>query len=168
MDTKRLRKFITAGLMAALTCFATYIITVPSPTGYIHPGDSFVILSGIILGPVYGPLSAGIVSIVADLLAGYPQFAIATFIIKALAALLASLIYRYIKKAIISVILAGIFAAIPVTLGYFTVEYFMYGLGGALSGIPLNLVQNVFGIVLSSLLYPLLYRIPQIKEMMKE
>ena len=85
MDNIKLKKFITAGLMAALTCFATYIIKVPSPTGYIHPGDSFVILTGIILGPVYGPLSAGIGSMVADLLAGYPQFAIATLIIKALA-----------------------------------------------------------------------------------
>ena len=168
MEGKQLKKFITAGLMAALTCFATYLIRVPSPTGYIHPGDAFVILSGVILGPLYGPLSAGIGSMLADLLAAYPQYAIATFIIKALTALISSLIYRYFKRRIFSIIIAGVFGGIVVTLGYFTVDYFMYGLGGALSGIPLNAVQNVFGIVLSTLLYPLLYRIPQVNEMMKE
>jgi len=168
MNTKQLRKFITAGLMAALTCFSTYIIRIPSPTGYIHPGDSFVILSGIILGPLYGSISAGIGSMLADLLAAYPQYAVATLIIKALTALLCSLIYRYSRRGIFSVVSAGILGGLIVTLGYFTVEYFMYGFGGALSGIPLNAVQNVFGIVLSTMLYPLLYRIPQIKEMMNE
>lgn len=168
MRTDQLRKYITAALMAALTCFATYIIRVPSPTGYIHPGDSFVILSGIILGPIYGALSAGSGSMLADLLAAYPQFAVATFIIKALTAFICALIYRHFKRKIHSVIIAGILGGIVVTLGYFTVEYFMYGFGGALSGIPLNTVQNLFGIILSTMLYPLLSRVPQINELMKK
>ncbi|TAH65723.1 MAG: ECF transporter S component [Anaerolineaceae bacterium] len=168
MNTNQLKKFITAALMAALTCFATYIIRVPSPTGYIHPGDSFVILSGIILGPLYGALSAGIGSMLADILAAYPQYAVATLIIKALTALICSFIYRHLRRKMYSVILAGLVGGIIVTLGYFSVEYFMYGFGGALSGVPLNGVQNIFGIILSTMLYPLLYRIPQIKDMMKD
>lgn len=165
MDTYKLRKLITAALMAALTCFTTFIIRIPSPTGYIHPGDSFVILSGIVLGPIYGGLSAGVGSLLADLLAGYPQFAIATFIIKALTAIVCALVYKYLKKKILSVIVAGILGGIIVTFGYFAVEYFMYDLGGALSGIPLNTVQNLFGIILSTMIYPLLIRIPQIKDL---
>ena len=168
MNSKQLRQFIIASLLAALTCFATYIIRVPSPTGYIHPGDSFVVLSGIILGPFYGALSAGIGSMLADLLAGYPQYAAATFIIKALTASVCSMIFRRFKRSILSVISAGVIGGIIVTIGYFCVEYFMYGFGGALSGVPLNIVQNLFGIVLSALLYPLLCRLPQIKELMKE
>lgn len=168
MKSKDLKKFITAALMAALTCFATYTIRVPSPTGYIHPGDSFVILTGIILGPLYGALSAGIGSMLADLLAAYPQYAIATFVIKGLTAVICSFVYRHLKRKTFSVVIAGILGSILVTLGYFTVEYFMYGFAGALSGVPLNGVQNLFGIVLSSMLYPLLYRIPHVKEMMNE
>jgi uncharacterized membrane protein len=168
MNNYQLRKFITGALMAALTCFATYVIRVPSPTGYIHPGDSFVILSGVILGPIYGALSAGIGSMLADLLAGYPQYAIATFIIKALTAVVCSMVYRRMKRKLYSVLIAGIWGGLIVTLGYFAVEYFMYGPGGALSGVPLNGVQNLFGIILSTLLYPLLCRVPQIKELMKE
>jgi len=168
MNSKQLKRFISASLLAALTCFSTYIIRIPSPTGYIHPGDSFVILSGIILGPLYGALSAGIGSMLADLLAGYPQYAAVSLIIKALTAVICSLIYRRLKRRIVSVITAGIFGGIIVTLGYFCAEYFMYGLGGALSGVPLNIVQNLFGIILSSMLFPLLCKIPQIKEILAE
>lgn len=165
MNTNQLRKYIISALMAALTCFATYIIKVPSPTGYIHPGDAFVILSGIILGPLYGPFSAGIGSMLADFLAGFPQYALATLLIKALTAFACSLVYRCFKKQLLSVIAAGVLAGIIVTLGYFTVEYFMYGFAGALSGVPLNGVQNLFGIILSAMLYPLLQRVPQIKDL---
>lgn len=165
MNTDQLKKFITAALFAALTCFATYIIRIPSPTGYIHPGDSFVILSGIILGPIYGALSAGIGSMLADILAAFPQYALATFIIKALTAIVCSLIFRNLKRKLYSLIIAGVFGGLIVSLGYFIVEYFMYSFGGALSGVPLNLVQNIFGIILSAISYPLLYRIPQVKDL---
>ena len=165
MRTEQLKRFITAALMAALTCFATYIIKIPSPNGYIHPGDSFVILSGIILGPIYGALSAGIGSMLSDLLAGYPQYAVATLIIKALTAIICWVVFRSLKRKLYSVVIAGVIGGIIVTLGYFSVEYFMYGFGGALSAVPLNGVQNIFGIILSTILYPMLYRIPQIKEL---
>lgn len=167
MNTKQLKKFITAALLAALTCFSTYIISFPSPTGYIHPGDSLVILSGIILGPLYGGLSAGIGSMLADVLAGFPQYILPTLIIKALTAIICSYVYRALKRKFYSIIVAGILAGIFVTLGYFTVEYFMYGFAGALSGLPLNGVQNIFGIILSTMLYPLLLRVPQIKEIIE-
>lgn len=159
MNSKQLKNFIYASLMAALTCFATYIIRVPSPTGFIHPGDSFVILSGIILGPLYGGLSAGIGSLLADILAAYPQYAIASLIIKSLTAIVCSLVYKSCKKKLYAIIVAGISAGIIVTLGYFTFEYFLYGFGAALSGVPLNIVQNLFGILLSVFLLPLLLKL---------
>ena len=51
-----LKKLILAALFAALSCVATMSIRIPTPgtSGYIHPGDAIVILSGIILGPVWG------------------------------------------------------------------------------------------------------------------
>ena len=47
-----------SALFAALACVATMIIKIPTPgtSGYIHPGDAIVILSGAILGPVWGYL----------------------------------------------------------------------------------------------------------------
>lgn len=164
MNSTQLKKFVTAALMAAMTCVATLSIHIPSPAGYIHPGDAFVLLSGIILGPIYGPLAAGIGSMIADLLAGYPQYAAATFIIKALTALVAALIYR--KGKIGTVVLAGILGSVIVTSGYFCTDNILYGFAAAVEQLPLNGVQNGLGIVLSTLLYPLLRKVPQIKELM--
>lgn len=166
MNSVKLRKLVTAALMAALTCVTTFILQIPSPAGgYIHPGDAFVLLSGVILGPIYGFLSAGIGSMTADLLSGWPQYAPATFLIKALFALAAAFLYK--KGKISSIILAGIVGGLVVTTGYFITDYILWGIAGAMKQVPLNLVQNSFGIVLSALLYPLLYKVPQIKDMME-
>ena len=57
-----LKKLILAALFAALSCVATMSIRIPTPGtgGYIHPGDAIVILSGVILGPIWGFLAGGI------------------------------------------------------------------------------------------------------------
>ena len=56
---KDVKFLVTAALLAALTCIATMVIKVPTPTlGYVHPGDGLVLLCGLILGPVYGSLAA--------------------------------------------------------------------------------------------------------------
>ena len=67
------KKIVMTALFAALACVATMSIRIPTPgtSGYIHPGDAIVILAGIILGPAYGFLAAGIGSCLADLLGGY-------------------------------------------------------------------------------------------------
>lgn len=166
MNNKKLIKLVTAALMAALTCVATYAIHIPSPAGYIHPGDGFVLLSGIILGPIYGPLAAGIGSLLADLIAAYPQYALATLIIKALTAALAAFIYR--KGKLSSVILAGVLGSFIVTPGYFIYDSFLYGLAAALEQSPLNGIQNLLGIAVAALLFPLIIRIPQIIDIMKK
>ena len=43
MTNQNIKKLVTAALLAAMTCVATMIIKIPTPTfGYIHPGDGFV------------------------------------------------------------------------------------------------------------------------------
>lgn len=174
MTNTKTRNIIMAALMAAMTCIATMIIKVPSPTGYIHLGDGLVLLSGIILGPLYGGAAAGIGSMFADLLLGYAGFAPATLIIKALAAIVGSVIYHFIYHLIsqkklkpIATIAAGICGGIVVTSGYFIFEGYIMGLGfaAAFSGVPFNLVQNAFGIIVSTFLLPFLIKVPVIKEM---
>lgn len=54
---KSTKKLVIGALMAALTCIATMIIKIPTPTlGYIHLGDGLVLLCGIVLGPLGGAL----------------------------------------------------------------------------------------------------------------
>lgn len=170
------QKIVIAALMAAMTCVATMIIKVPSPTsGYIHLGDGFVLLSGIILGPYYGGIAAGIGSMFADLFSGYAGYAPATFLIKALAAFGGGMIFHvlnpfFLKPVLrtIPVLSAGIVGGVLVTGGYFIFEAFAMGLGipAALTGVPFNLVQNVFGIIVAALLMPLLGRVQVVKEFM--
>ena len=73
MTNEKLRKIIMSALFAALACVATMIIKIPTPgtSGYIHPGDAIVILSGAVLGPVWGFFAAEIGSAMADLIGGY-------------------------------------------------------------------------------------------------
>ncbi len=160
-QNNEITKLVTAALLAALTCISTLYFQFKVPIangGYIHPGDAFVLLSGILLGPVYGGLSAGVGSMLADLLSGYVQYAPATFVIKLLAAMIASLSYHYIRKN--SVILAGIFSGFIVTLGYFVYEGILTSTwGSALKGVPFNLVQNFMAIVIASALVPLLKKV---------
>ena len=63
-----LKKIVMAALLAAFACVATMSIRIPTPGtgGYIHPGDAIVILSGVILGPAWGLLAAGIGSMLFD------------------------------------------------------------------------------------------------------
>ena len=73
MNTKgkfSVKTMCTIGLMAALTFAATLIqINIPTMLGNtrLHMGNVLCLLSGILLGPVYGGLSAGIGSMFFDL-----------------------------------------------------------------------------------------------------
>lgn len=169
-STNKIIKLVTAALMAAMTCVVTMFLQITIPYGnggYIHPGDAFVLLSGIILGPLYGGLAGGIGSMMADLLSGYAQYAPATFIIKALAALLAAYSFRHLRKN--SVILAGILSGIIVTAGYFLYDFILTGnFASSIVGAPFNVLQNIMGIGIAFILLPLLSKVPQIKSMMNQ
>lgn len=164
-----LKKLILAALFAALSCVATMSIRIPTPGtgGYIHPGDAIVILSGVILGPVWGFLAGGIGSALSDLIGGYFIYVPITFVIKGLVALAAGLLYQKVgknqKSRYIAVILSGVADIILVAGGYFVCEFFIYGAGAAAS-IPANIIQGVGGLVISCILYPILISIPNVRQ----
>lgn len=159
-------KLVLAALFTALTCVATMIIQVPSPmNGYVHLGDGLVLISGIILGPIYGGAAAGIGSMMADILTGYAHYAPGTLVIKALAAIIAGVVYRIIIKtgisstikSTVSVVIAGITGGMIVTVGYFIFASLLLGKGlAAASSIPGNIVQNILGIIVAVLLIPVI------------
>ena len=145
------------------------MIPTPGTGGYIHPGDAIVILSGVILGPVYGFLAAGIGSCMSDLLGGYLTYVPITFLVKGLVALLAALAYRKAavspKGRIAGVVLGGIIDIVLVAGGYFLFEYVLYGIGAAAS-IPANIIQGVSGLIISLILYPILSAVPDVKRLL--
>ena len=174
------RTVILAALMAALTCVGTMIIKIPTPTnGYIHPGDGFVLLSGLLLGPLWGGLAAGIGSALSDLIGGYFIYVPATFVIKALTAITGYFVFKAISKILSTktelptLIISGIVGEAVMVLGYFLFEIFMLsvvnnsslsaGVIASLAGILPNIIQGIFGVIISTVLYPLLKRLSSVR-----
>lgn len=150
IDIKRLT---VTGMLTAVVTLSTMAIRIPVPVtgGYIHPGDGFVILAALILGPVEGTLAAGLGSAFADVLGGYFIYAPATFVIKALSAFVAYYIFK--KSRIEVVAIPAIFAELVMVAGYFLFESALYNPAAALAGILPNITQGLFGIAISTALY---------------
>lgn len=159
MSSRSLLKTVFGGLMAALVCVATAVLVIQLPTGgYANLGDCFVIISACILGPVYGGLASGIGSALADLFLGYGVYAPFTFIIKFC---MAVAVYFITKKAknksfmaqATALVVAAIAAELIMVGGYFILESFMYGAGGAMANVFGNAIQGIFGCISSSVVF---------------
>ena len=162
------KKLVLSALFAALTCACTMAVTIPTPTGgYVHAGDCFIILAGVILGPVAGGLAGGIGSMLSDIFLGYLSYAPATFIIKFLAAFAVGLIFHFTRKLshsngtrILQFTICGLVSNLIVIVGYFLYEWLLTSnvFSAALSGILGNSVQGLTSILLSTLLYSIIPR----------
>ena len=168
MNDKTLRKLVFSALFAALCCGATMVLRFPTPIGgYIHAGDAVVLLGAFILGPVWGAFAAGLGSLLADLLSGFALYAPASFVIKALVALVAGAILKseMFKNKTFLAVFAGIVAELIMIGGYLFYDgvVLKYGLA-ALGDIPSNLIQAVFGVIAGAALYKALEKfIKQLK-----
>lgn len=94
------KKMVYTALMTALVFISTYAIQIPVPFtgGYIHPGDSMVFLSGLLLGPIFGAFAGGVGSAFADLLGGYTLWIVPTLIIKSLMGCIVGLISHHTQN----------------------------------------------------------------------
>ncbi|MBR6701575.1 MAG: ECF transporter S component [Clostridia bacterium] len=167
MKYRKIQKTVTGSLFAALILVATLVVQIPVPAthGYINLGDCFVILAGILLGPLFGPLAAGTGSALTDVITGYAVYAPATFIIKALMALAAALITGK-RKTVMLTVPAALAAEIIMTGGYYVFEAFILKYGpAALTGVPMNLIQGGAGIVFSILMVSAINRSERLKQM---
>lgn len=151
-----LLRLVMTALLAAMTCVATMVLVVPSPTGgYMNLGDAVVLLGAFLLGPVGGAAAGGIGAALADLLAGYALYVPATLVIKALMGAAAGLLWQAVRHRLprLGLALCGIAAEVIMVTGYWLYDGFlMRSLTGAAVGIPSNLVQAVFGIAAGTLL----------------
>ena len=158
---------VMASVLAALSCAATLVLTVPSPTGgYMNLGDTVVLLGAYLLGPWWGAAAGGIGSMLADLMAGYALYAPATLLIKGTMAFLAALLYRVLGKKRMAVILCGAVAEAIMVFGYWFYDGLLMGsLAGAAVGIPSNLMQAAFGLAASTALTLTLKKSAYVREL---
>ena len=131
-------------IMSALVMVGTLIVRIPNMMGgYFNVGDVMIFVTALTFGPFVGGVSGGLGSALADLMGGYVVFALPTFIIKGLEGLIAGLITN--KKRIFRDVLAVIFAGVEMITGYFLVELYLYGIGGAIGEVLANIGQIAVG-----------------------
>ncbi len=145
-----LRKIAYAGVLAAFVFTGTEL-HVPTAIGHVNLGDLIILVSAYILGPFACiPAAAGSAS--ADLIAGYGQYVLPTFLIKGLMGAVAGIILRNGtdgKVSLVKKLFAGIAAESIMIAGYFLFESlpFMYGVTAALGSVIPNLIQAVAAII---------------------
>ncbi len=152
---KLTKNIVTCALFAALVCVATFIIRIPSPLGgYMNLGDAVVLLCGYMLSPIYGLIAAGLGSALADLSSGYVAYAPATFIIKALMAVVVYFVCKLFKnQKLLGKIISAVLAECVMVGGYYVFEGFYYhDFAAVLVNIPANVIQGVCGIVIAVIL----------------
>ena len=82
---ENMAKFVTINALSiALVCVSTMAIQIPIPLGYMHLGNTCILLTAALFGPTTGLLAGGIGSALADLLTGYTQWVLPTLLIKSI------------------------------------------------------------------------------------
>lgn len=145
------KKIVLNGLMTALVCIATMVIQVPTPgtNGYVNVGDAVIFITSILFGPLAGMLAGGVGSALADLLSGYPHWALFTLIIKGVEGYLVGIIVN--KSNTISRNIFSISIGIVVmVIGYFLAGAILKGsFIVSAASIPSNIVQGIVSMIIA-------------------
>lgn len=123
-------------------------IPVPVTGGYVHLGDGAIFLSVLLLGPLGIP-AAAVGSMLSDLIGGYMVYVLPTFLIKGLVALVAWKLCR--KDQPLLALLSFLLAEAVMVLGYFLLEWALYGVASAAAAIGPNVVQGIAGVLIGML-----------------
>lgn len=141
-------KVALIAIMTAITIVFTLFVRIPTGKGYFNLCDVAIYFCAFSFNPLVAFVSAGVGTALADVISGFPQWALVSFAVHGAEALTVALILKLGSKPQIK-ILASFCGVAIVTLGYF-------GLGGllltgfptAVLEIPVNLLQSVIGAVL--------------------
>lgn len=165
---------VLSAVFAALICAATMLVQIPVPGtgGYANLGDGVILVAAFLLPSVYAVAAAGVGSMLADVLAGYMQFAPGTLVIKALVALVAGLLWRRFGKGKgktrekILMVVSALIAECVMVIGYFVYESLVLGYGmGAAAALPGNLGQGATGVAIGCTAAMLLMKNKYIQKM---
>jgi uncharacterized membrane protein len=175
--TKRqeIKLLFRVGIVAAFATLAfvgTMLIRIPIPVtgGYFNLGDTFVMAAALLYGPMVGGLVGAIGPAAADAI-GFPQFILATAIVKGIEGGVMGLIAKGKRKSNIRPLLAivvgigilvggyyifeaAIYPAIATTIPFFGVT----DAKAALAEIPPNLLQGILSGVVAYGIYKVLNR----------
>lgn len=136
-------------IMSALVLALTYIrVAQTPPGGYIHLGDIAINFAALALGPLVGAVAGGVGTGLADVIGGYPLFAVASLIVHGLQGYVVGRL-AHGKTDWPSMLFAVSAGGLVVVAGYFLAEatFLGFGAGVALQEVPWNVVQELVGAV---------------------
>lgn len=170
---KNLKKLTLSALLASLIFIMTRYIAIPTAIGgYINGGDAIVLLSGLILGPIYGLVTAAFGSAFADLISPYAIYTPATFIIKGLMAFTVAHLFELFRKVDLktNIIFSSVLAEIIMIVGYFIFEAYILEFGVIVAGYETinNLIQAASSVALVTLIYLPLSKSTLLKSLMQK
>ncbi len=129
-DTQ-MKQLVRVGVIAAFATLAflgTTVIRIPLPAsgGYFNLGDTFVMAAALLYGPLVGGLVGAIGPAMADAL-GFPQFILATAVVKGLEGTLMGLVAGRSSRPLRAVLALAV-GIIVLVAGYYIFEAFIYPL----------------------------------------
>lgn len=127
----QMKQLVLVGVTAAFATLAflgTTVIRIPIPAsgGYFNLGDTFVMAAALLYGPLVGGLVGAIGPAMADAL-GFPQFILATAVVKGVEGILIGLIVGSRRRPWRAVIALAVGVLVLVG-GYYVFEAYLYPL----------------------------------------
>jgi len=145
------RKLVYSGVCAALVAVFTMFPSIPNGVGgYVNLGDA-VIAAVVMLMGAWGIPSAAIGSLCADLILGYVDYALGTFIVKgAMAAVIVAVffVFRKNKESPVATVVALICSEAVMVSGYLVYETILFGNAYAFASVIPNVIQAVAGLAI--------------------
>ena len=155
MKNTTTKELCIIALLIALVCAATMAITIPIPatSGYVHLGDSVILICSVFFGSGYGLAAGGIGSALADCLGGYAHWAPFTLVIKGVMGYIIGRVSDYNGGR------GKFFSLRNMAASFLGVAWMVFGyfLGGAaikgsfavsLASVPANVVQGAGGLII--------------------
>lgn len=139
-------------IMTAVTTVLTMLVKIPTPIrGYLNLSDTMIYFSAYAFGPWVGGVIGGLGPALSDLISGYPQWAIFTFVIDGLQAVLVGLLVKKFNPA--NIIIGSVIAGVWKVFGYFIAGGILSGFGPALGEIAGNSFQMAVGLIVGFALF---------------
>lgn len=155
-SNKNIINLAFAALFAAMVTIFILVLHIPNGIGgYVHIADAIIYLAACILPLPYAMPAAAVGGALADMLSGYPQYIIPTFIIKAL------LVPVFTSKDRKIINKRNLIATVPAlavnVVGYAITKYILYAfvqnqpdvaMAKAIASLSGNVIQSVGSAVL--------------------
>lgn len=157
-SNERLQRLCLSGVFSAATAVFIVLFHIPyGNVGYIHLGDAIIYLCACFLPTPYAALSGAIGGAIADLVSGYPLYAVPTFIIKALLTLAFTSQSKKIlcKRNVVAVFVSGMISIALYAVSDFALSILVSGMpfGGAMAAVGASALNNLIQAIASGTVF---------------